>query len=154
LARWSSARSWHVVKILSVHGGLAPIMVPVLPLPQHIAEKVHAYTRSYGPHGQSSSRVKDLVDLVLIQANQSFEAGHIRRALEAVFAARLTHDLPPEFGPPPRDWRQPYRELAAGLTIPSDLDEGYRLTSAFLTPILDGTVDNARNWDSERGRWT
>ncbi|MBI4870574.1 MAG: nucleotidyl transferase AbiEii/AbiGii toxin family protein [Candidatus Riflebacteria bacterium] len=41
--------------------GIEPIEVPTLPIEQHIAEKVHAYTRSYGD-GRQSSRVKDLVD--------------------------------------------------------------------------------------------
>ena len=38
---------------------IEPIEVPVLPLEQHIAEKVHAYTRTYG-QGHKSSRAKDL----------------------------------------------------------------------------------------------
>ncbi|MPZ93283.1 MAG: hypothetical protein GEU68_17010 [Actinobacteria bacterium] len=41
--------------------GIEPIEVPTLPIEQHIAGKVHAYTRSYGD-GRQSSRVKDLVD--------------------------------------------------------------------------------------------
>jgi hypothetical protein len=54
--------------------GIDRITVPVLPLPQHIAEKVHAYSRQYGPDGRPSTRVKDLIDLVLIQANTSLIA--------------------------------------------------------------------------------
>ncbi|MCL5998986.1 MAG: nucleotidyl transferase AbiEii/AbiGii toxin family protein [Chloroflexi bacterium] len=44
--------------------GVLPVQVPCYPLTQHIAEKVHAYTHEYasGP----STRVKDLVDLLLI----------------------------------------------------------------------------------------
>ncbi len=43
--------------------GIAPINVPAISLEQHIAEKVHAYTRTY-PGQRPSSRVKDLIDLV------------------------------------------------------------------------------------------
>jgi hypothetical protein len=73
--------------------------------------------------------------------------------LKAVFDARRTHDLPTILLPPPEDWRRPYREMAVDLAISLDLDEGYRLASAFLTPILDGTLDDARAWDPLRGRW-
>ena len=38
---------------------IAPVEVPALPLEQHVAEKVHAYTRSYAA-GHSSTRTKDL----------------------------------------------------------------------------------------------
>ena len=133
--------------------GLSQIEVPCIRLDQHLAEKVHAYIRTYGDTARRSTRVKDLVDMMLIQANARLRAGDIRAALTAVFAMRGSQS-PPVLPSPPDTWRVPYRRMAAGLAIPVDLDEGYRLTSAFLTPILDGTVDNARIWDSERGRWT
>ncbi|MBI2537297.1 MAG: nucleotidyl transferase AbiEii/AbiGii toxin family protein [Gemmatimonadetes bacterium] len=44
--------------------GLPLVEVPVIPLARHVAEKVHAYARTYG-EGRASTRVKDLVDLVL-----------------------------------------------------------------------------------------
>ncbi len=34
------------------------VSVPTLPLPQHLAEKAHAYTRQYGQTGFPSTRVK------------------------------------------------------------------------------------------------
>src|SRR5437764_10589546 len=46
--------------------GIGRIRVPALPLPQHVAEKVHAYTRKYGASGRESTRPKDLVDILLI----------------------------------------------------------------------------------------
>jgi hypothetical protein len=55
---------------------LPPVRVPTLPLARHVAEKVHAYTRSYGVNDdQPSSRVKDLVDLALLAGTQQFDAG-------------------------------------------------------------------------------
>jgi hypothetical protein len=64
--------------------GISPIEVPAIPLAQHVAEKVHAYTRSYGD-GQTSTRVKDLVDMVFIALSCTIEAEELRRALEATF---------------------------------------------------------------------
>lgn len=68
---------------------IAPLTIPALPLERHVAEKLHAYTRDYGGDRQNT-RVKDLVDLVLIQAMATFEAASLRAALEATFAARAT----------------------------------------------------------------
>ncbi len=36
--------------------GIGPIQVPALPLAQHLAEKLHAYTRKHGPSGRDSTR--------------------------------------------------------------------------------------------------
>ena len=38
----------------------------MIALEQHIAEKVHAYTATYGPQEQQSTRIKDLIDILLI----------------------------------------------------------------------------------------
>ena len=46
-----------------------PVRAPALPLPQHVAEKVHAYTRTYGETARPSTRPKDLVD----QSHRLFE---------------------------------------------------------------------------------
>jgi predicted nucleotidyltransferase component of viral defense system len=39
-----------------------PIEMPVIALEQHIAEKVNAYTATYGSQEQHSTRIKDLID--------------------------------------------------------------------------------------------
>ena len=130
--------------------GLSRIEVPCIRLDQHLAEKVHAYVRAYGPQGVRSTRVKDLVDMVLIQANARLVAGDVRSALAAVFAMRGS--TPPlALPPPPEAWRVPYRRMASALAISPDLDEGYRLAAALLTPILDGSVDDACVWDTGLG---
>src|SRR4051812_45248344 len=79
---------------LLLFADLTPIHVPTLPLSLHIAEKVHAYTRLYGEQQHPSTRVKDLVDLVLLQTMSSFRAGEVRAALSQTFSVRATHPLP------------------------------------------------------------
>jgi hypothetical protein len=72
--------------------GISPIEVPALPLELHVAEKLHAYTRDYG--GRQSSRVKDLVDLVLISSTAEFEAVRLRHAIDLTFTSRNTQVVP------------------------------------------------------------
>jgi hypothetical protein len=74
---------------------IAPIIVPIIPLAKHVAEKLHAYARNYGVGTRPSSREKDLVDLVVIAMFCPFYASELHPALHAVFAVRAMHPLPP-----------------------------------------------------------
>ncbi len=129
-----------------------PVMVPTLPLAQHIAEKVHAYTRTYGSQ-RSSTRVKDLVDLVLIQAHSDFQASTLRAALNETFNVRGSHPLPDRLPPPPPFWTTAYRNLAVDVGIPRDIAEGFGLVARFLDPVLDGTIPEDGCWDTKLGSW-
>jgi hypothetical protein len=131
---------------------IPPTEVPALPLEQHIAEKVHAYTRSY-IGGHPSTRVKDLLDLVMMGSLFSFQAGRLRRALEATFAARDTHPLPSVFPTPPLQWRVAYRRMAAEVGLVPDMSVGYEQAAAFLNPILQATTPDNAQWDPARHTW-
>lgn len=133
--------------------GLEPITIPALPLEQHVAEKVHAYTRIYGDQHRSS-RVKDLIDLVLIRSSASFEAARLRHALVATFTRRDTHALPATFPPPPLAWGTAYRRLAREVGLEPDLAAGYRVAAAFLDPLLGETVPEDDRWDPLQGEWS
>ena len=131
---------------------IPPVEVPALPLGQHIAEKVHAYTRSY-PGGSPSTRVKDLVDLAVISSLFSLEAGRLRRALVTTFASHGTHPLPSAIPPPPPSWRVAYRRMAADAGMDPDMAVGYQQTKAFWDPILAGTTSNDGEWNPAAGTW-
>ncbi len=133
--------------------GLAPVHVPALPTALHVAEKVHAYTRRYGPGGAASSRPKDLVDLVLLAMHEPFLAGELRAALEETFASRGTHPLPGDLPPPPTEWARPYAELAQQVGIAPALEDGYQQARAFLGPILGGTASGDARWGPADQQW-
>jgi len=128
-------------------------LVPTIPLTQHVAEKVHAYTRSYGQAGRPSTRVKDLVDLVLICTHEAFEAAALWRALETAFGARDTHALPQTLPAPPADWRVPYAKLARDVSIDHDVVDGHHLVSKFLDPVLSQVVPDESIWDPDSTKW-
>jgi hypothetical protein len=133
--------------------GISPVEVPALPLEQHIAEKVHAYTRSYAG-GRASTRVKDLLDLVMISALFDFEASRVSRALQATFAARSTHPLPASLPPPPSQWRAAYRRMAAEVGLDPDMSVGYERAKVFLDPILAGAVPGDARWKPAQHAWS
>jgi len=88
--------------------GIEPARIPAAPLEQHLAEKLHAYTRRYG-RGHASSRPKDLIDMVLISELADFQAQRLCQVVEGVFSTRTTHELPTRFPPPSSQWARPYR---------------------------------------------
>jgi predicted nucleotidyltransferase component of viral defense system len=133
--------------------GIEAIDVPVLPLAQHVAEKLHAYTRSYKDGTVQSSRVKDLVDLVLIARHSSLNAATMRAALEGVFEARDMQTLPPYFPSPPEGWRQPYEKAAIAVSIDPGLLAAHSLVSAFLDPLLSPDPPLDATWDPVQQRW-
>jgi hypothetical protein len=92
---------------------IEPVRVPALPLPQHVAEKVHACTRTYGEAARPSTRPKDLVDILLIAHAEHVDAAQLRNALETTFGERAQQPLRSELPPPPQAgasrtsaWRQ------------------------------------------------
>lgn len=90
--------------------GISPVVVPALSIEQHWAEKFHAYTR---PREATNSRVRDLVDLVLILEEQQPSIERVRQAVAVTFARRHSHSIPEEMLPPPAAWATPFAALAA-----------------------------------------
>jgi hypothetical protein len=130
--------------------GIPPAEAPVLPLEQHVAEKVHAYTRTYG-QGKRSSRPKDLVDLVLIKASASLDAKRLAQALGQTFTSRNTHEIPSKIPTPPDGWAQPYRRLAEDVGIDPDVEIGPQEAQEFLDPVLSDHASGT--WHPEEKEW-
>ena len=63
--------------------GITRIIVPALSAEQHWAEKLHAYTRPR--HGRTNTRVKDLIDLVLLIDRETLEGDRVLFAVQATF---------------------------------------------------------------------
>ncbi|MGL5867051.1 MAG: nucleotidyl transferase AbiEii/AbiGii toxin family protein [Dermatophilaceae bacterium] len=97
--------------------GLDPVRVEAVDVFQHAAEKYHAYGRIYAEN-RPSSRVKDLVDLVLL-ADAGLLADHRRLGQRlAVVHHMRDHGPPPTVLPePPASWRESYAAFAADLGL-------------------------------------
>lgn len=130
--------------------GLEPVEVPALPLEQHVAEKVHAYTRTYGG-GRASSRTKDLIDIVLVKQSMTLDAARLHSALVGVFEGRHQQALPERLPTAPRDWMVSYRKMAVEVGIAPDLDAGHAEAAALVDPVLSGHP--VRRWNPQQGVW-
>jgi len=131
--------------------GITPTSIPCYPVTQQIAEKLHAYTRPRAS-GQGS-RVKDLVDILLIAELGQMDGGRLAQALAATFEARRTHPLPGGFPDPPSTWSGVFGRLAqeTGLCHRT-LKDAVEGAGRFLNPVLRG--EEAGRWDPGRWSWT
>jgi predicted nucleotidyltransferase component of viral defense system len=129
---------------------IPPLSVPAVSLEQHLAEKVHAYTRSF-ERGIPNTRVKDLVDVVLVASHACIAARSFGEALRGIFDSRGQQSLPTSFPSPPAEWPVPYRRLAADVGVTDDLTEAHRVASALVDPVLRGEAEGS--WDPTEGEW-
>jgi hypothetical protein len=100
--------------------GIQARAYPTLSKEQQFAEKIHAYTLPREAD-RPNSRVKDLIDLILLIGAGDLDAERIKPALKATFRHRGTHSLPKEFPDPPKDWDKPFQRLAQEVGIETDL---------------------------------
>lgn len=131
--------------------GIEPLTLPAIPLSQHLAEKVHAYTRRYGSSELPSTRPKDLIDILLIEGSATIEAAALRHALETTFSERALQPLPASLPVPPTAWTTPYRRLAETVDIEPNLATAFARAAVFLDPILAAKASG--QWDTERQEW-
>lgn len=129
---------------------LERFLIPAYSVSQQIAEKVHAYTMEYA--SGSSSRVKDLIDILLLAGMAKISARDLRSALRIIFEFRGTHGLPPNVPPPPEAWRLPYQVMVEKIDLPfRTLSRAYPAFQSFLDPVLSGETESS--WDPEAWRW-
>lgn len=104
--------------------GVPSPVFAMISVEQQFAEKLHAYTlpRLERPN----TRVKDLVDMVLLAKMRSMDFEVLKEALRMVFKVRQTHPLPQKVNMPPQTWEIPYKELAKECALMLSLDDAFR----------------------------
>jgi hypothetical protein len=120
--------------------------VAVMPIAQQFAEKIHAYSLPRDGR-RENTRVKDLVDLMLLLKLGLLDTNITTQALEATFARRQTHAIPQMLPVPPASWRAPFAALAqeCGLDITTPQEAYARLSSYW------STLRSIRDEQNEQG---
>jgi hypothetical protein len=119
--------------------GFADIASPqlyMIPREQQFAEKLHAYTlpRKSGVN----SRVRDLVDMVLLIQSKSLDQEKLAEAIRVTFERRKTHSLPSALREPASEWSRPYAALARECHLSGQLGDAFAELKAFIEAILQG----------------
>ncbi|MEK6776022.1 MAG: nucleotidyl transferase AbiEii/AbiGii toxin family protein [bacterium] len=82
---------------------------------QHFAEKVHALTRPLDD--RINTRVKDLVDIMLLMDLGLPKPPVLKDTVEKIFAARQTHSIPGTIGNPPATWVSSFTAMAIDIGL-------------------------------------
>ena len=117
--------------------GFAGIPTPVfrsIAREEHFAQKLHAYT--FPRTDRPNSRVKDLVDLVLLIERGGMDHERLKRDVADTFAHRATHALPPALEPPPDFWRPTFDKMAAECGIDPDIAKQFERVRDFYAGLL------------------
>lgn len=123
------------------------------PVTDHIADKVCATFDLYGTSRSPSSRVRDLVDLVVIARTQTVRSGSLAQSIRS---EQVRRELAPiGHFVTPSGWRTAYAGIARDVVECS----GHRsyaaaisLVEAFLDPVLTGDLTDAE-WEPQASRW-
>jgi hypothetical protein len=136
---------------LLAFAGIPSVTIPCYPLTQHLAEKVHAYVRLRSTG--ESTRVKDLVDIILIAEHMAINGLALRAAIQATFTTQGAGEPPTRLLAPPPSWALTFRKLAEEVGLQcTTLAEADQAARRFLDPILSGMAQAA--WAPERQAWS
>jgi hypothetical protein len=116
-----------------VFAEIPPASVPMIQREQQFAEKLHAYTLPRA--GAVNSRVRDLVDMVLLIQSGTLAAPSVVEALLRTFKRRGTHPVPSALDPPPPDWNTPFERLADECHLDRSVGKAFDELSRFYATL-------------------
>lgn len=133
--------------------GIAKPTYRLYPAVDHLADKLCATESTY-TDGSPSSRVRDLVDIVVLARTQTVTLSALHTAIAG---ERTKRGLPArETFQPPAGWRTLYPKVASATRWTADLgfDDAVALAGQLLDPALAAEVSSRdATWDSDNGAW-
>ena len=86
--------------------------------------------------GRSNTRVKDLVDLVLLSTTGTLDTTRLRESGQATFRRRGSHDVPSTLPPLAAACRDQFAKMAGECGLTLEMTTHFEQLAQFLTPIL------------------
>jgi hypothetical protein len=99
---------------------------------QQFAEKVHAYSLPRGE--RENSRVKDLIDLVLLRPTL-MDPQRARLSIEKTFARRSTHPIPAALAAPPETWQARFETLAKECGLTQGMEQAFQQVASYFVSL-------------------
>lgn len=138
---------------LHLRGSLVTHPYRLFPVADQIGDKVCTTMNTDYPGGKRSSRVKDLIDLVVLAHSQTIDLVELRTAIAAKQA--ISGMDPFDHFDIPADWRRTYPATAKG--VPSaeayTAETAAALIAAFIDPALNKS-SNPGTWDPQNLQWS
>lgn len=114
--------------------GIASPSLYMIPREQQFAEKLHAYTLPR--KGAANTRVRDLVDMVLLIQSGTLEKVRVGESIRVTFERRKTHSMPSTLPAPPADWQKPYEALARECGLSGQVGDAFEILRTFAESIV------------------
>ncbi|OKL50308.1 nucleotidyl transferase AbiEii/AbiGii toxin family protein [Boudabousia marimammalium] len=121
----------HIARAFTAVGLPVPREVPLMPLTHQVAQKIHALSGN-------TDRVRDLVDLQIIDSNAEVELEELRDVCERLFAYRKAQVWPPLITAH-EDWEVPYVEYASSLPVRQSLQEAVDWVNGLIERIASSS---------------
>ena len=125
---WTEPRDW------LGFAGIPSGRFPSISREEHFAQKLHAYTMRRGD--RSNTRVKDLIDLVLLIDSAVMDQERLKRDIVDTFHRRGTHPVPNGLEPPPEFWGPVFTKLALECRIDGEIHAQFERVSRYCSGIL------------------
>jgi hypothetical protein len=109
--------------------GIAPATMYAISKEQQFAEKLHAYTLPR--KDRPNTRVKDLVDMLLLIREGNVNIAGINESLHKIFQRRNTHQLPTILPQPPDGWDMKFDFLVKECGIKETVSEAIKIVDHF-----------------------
>ena len=111
--------------------GIKTIPFPTISKEQQFAEKFHAYV----VHGQDNSRVKDLVDMILLIQEGKMSKSKVKKSITTVFKSHEFSKIPSKLKPPPPSWPLTFSKLANECEIKITMKEAFQKLVSFYSKL-------------------
>lgn len=125
---WTEPRNW------LGFAGVDPGRFPSISREEHFAQKIHAYTMPR--EARANTRVKDLVDLVLLIDSTPMDLERLKRDIVDTFQRRKTHPVPEALERPPEFWKPVFEKLASECQINADIEVQFEKVAAYCSRVL------------------
>ena len=111
--------------------GIQTIPFPTISKEQHFAEKFHAYAM-FGP---DNSRVKDLVDIVLLIQEGKISKPKVKESIIKVFQIHDVSEIPSKLLPPPPSWPRPFSQMATDCKLNITINKAFQELVSFYSSL-------------------
>ena len=107
---------------------------PSIPAEQQFAEKLHAYT--FVRNGKQSSRIKDLVDMILLIQSGEMDDSKLLSVIRQTFNKRNTHQVPTELPTFLDEWSERFVALARECRLKMSLTDASLLVKNYYRSLM------------------
>jgi hypothetical protein len=122
--------------------GIPSPTIPMISIEQQFAEKLHSYTLPRA--GKVNSRVKDLVDMILLLNMRSLDLTEISRTIHKVFEKRATHYPPQILKTPPDEWQNQFLNMATECGFSLTMQAGFQKIALFYNSMMEHFLTHGR----------